>query len=132
MAGRCAVCPLQYLDRGVDDQQLRRRDRQSFPSPPVLVRLQALDQENDDPISIQAEPEGTNLRICSTTFRNVIRREHHGNDSDDDSDDASKEDSDENAILKKIESVQLAMTNMIHEVYTMAHMTTLLVSDHSI
>lgn len=61
----------------------------------------------------QAKP--TSLRTCSSTFKNVIRPEHvmSGNDM---------------ILLQRIESVQSSISSVISEIYTAAHMATLLVS----
>ncbi|KAF9346914.1 hypothetical protein BGX34_003525, partial [Mortierella sp. NVP85] len=62
-----------------------------------------------------AESSGKDIRTCSVTFNNIIRDEHR----------ISKKDE---VILDRIESTQLSMSYMIHELYTIAHMATLLIA----
>ncbi|KAK3812881.1 MAG: hypothetical protein J3Q66DRAFT_371462 [Benniella sp.] len=61
------------------------------------------------------ESNGKDIRTCSVTFQNAIRDEHR----------ISKKDE---LILDRIESAQLCMSKMTHELYTIAHMATLLIA----
>lgn len=82
----------------------------------LLAEEQATDDTTDS-TDQQLEPEGTVLRTCSSTFNNLIRREHQTS-------------GDNFSILERIESVQLVITEMMHEVYTIAHMASILVSGY--
>ncbi|KAF9940593.1 hypothetical protein BGZ70_006323, partial [Mortierella alpina] len=63
----------------------------------------------------EEQAKSNSLRTCSSTFRNLIRSEHvvSGNAS---------------TLLERIEDVQSSISGVIGEIYTTAHMATLLIA----
>ncbi|KAI8347700.1 hypothetical protein B0O80DRAFT_209231 [Mortierella sp. GBAus27b] len=69
---------------------------------------------NPDP-TLEELPQDGSIRTCSTTLSNIVRQEYRMSGTD-------------SRILETIENAQLAMTNMTNEIYTMAHMATLMIA----
>ena len=92
-------------------------NRHLLPTQPNASTSESSDtpQDSHEERAVAAESNSKEIRTCSVTFHNIIRHEHS----------ISKKDE---VILDRIESTQLIMSKMIHELYTVAHMATLLVS----
>ncbi|KAI8355837.1 hypothetical protein B0O80DRAFT_448080 [Mortierella sp. GBAus27b] len=81
----------------------------------LLTLGPAIESGSNQQHPVNDEDESKCLRTCSATFNNLIRGEH-------------RESRDDARIIRTIEATQLTMTSMLHEVYTIAHMATLLIA----
>ncbi|KAF9344412.1 hypothetical protein BGX34_005696, partial [Mortierella sp. NVP85] len=91
---------------GMEDYVPYIKEDPEPPDDPGILVDASLD--SDDGIS-------ANIRTCTTSFNKVLRQEHHEMGMG-------------NLILEKIESAQRAISSVISDVYTFAHMATLIIA----